>query len=93
MDNSKVSKKALKNLLNDSMASAIGSLELPSPTKRVKKLLDRSAKKLASEFAEILKRENRKIKKSEKEAAVKDVVKQKRSKKEKKAKLELVETV
>jgi hypothetical protein len=75
------------------MNVAIGSLELPKPTKKVKKLLDRSAKKLASEFASILKKENRKAKKSEREAIVNDVLKQKKSKKVKKSKLEVVETV
>jgi hypothetical protein len=93
MENNKVSKKALKSLLTDSMSVAIGNLELPKPTKKVKKLLDRSAKKLASAFVEILKKESRKAKKSEKEAFVNDVLKQKKSKKARKSKLQVVESV
>lgn len=93
MESTKVSKKALQSLLTDSMQVAIGNLELPKPTKKVKKLLDRSAKKLASEFAHILKKENRKAKKTEREAFVNDVLKQKKSKKSKKSKLEVVEAV
>lgn len=93
MESTKVSKKALQSLLTDSMNVAIGNLELPKPTKKVKKLLDRSAKKLASEFAHILKKESRKAKKSEKEAFVNDVLSQKKSKKAKRSKLEVVETV
>ena len=91
MENNKVSKKALKSLLNDSMRDAIGHLELPKPTKKVKKLLDRSSKKLASEFAGILKKENKKIKKAEKSLTyVEDVLKgkNKKSKKSKEVKLE-----
>jgi hypothetical protein len=90
MESTKVSKKALQSLLTDSMNVALGSLELPKPTRKVKKLLDRSAKKLASEFAHILKKEGRKAKKAEREVFVKDV---KKSKKAKKSKLEVVETV
>jgi len=44
MENKKVSKKVLNSLLNDSMRGAIDHLELPKPTKKVKKLLDRSSK-------------------------------------------------
>lgn len=75
------------------MHVAIGSLELPKPTKKVNKLLDRSAKKLASEFARILKKESRKAEKAEKEAMVSDVMKQKKGKKEKKSKRSVVATV
>ncbi|HEY0744234.1 MAG TPA: hypothetical protein VGD40_22360 [Chryseosolibacter sp.] len=92
MEKVKVSKKALKSLLNDSMNTAIGSLELPKPSKKVKKLLDRSSKKLASEFKRILKKENSKSKKAEKDLAyVDDVLKGKKPKKNRK--LQPVETV
>jgi hypothetical protein len=93
MESTKVSKKALQSLLTDSMQVAIGNLELPKPSKKVKKLLDRSAKKLASEFVHILRKESRKAKKEEREAFVSDVLKQKKSKKVKKSKLEVVEAV
>jgi hypothetical protein len=94
MEKIKVSKKALKSLLNDSLRVAIGTLELPKPTKKVEKLLDKSSKKLASEFAEILKRENRKARRTEKSLAyVEDVLKGKKSKKHKEAKLQAVEAI
>jgi hypothetical protein len=85
MEKTKTSKKALRSLINDSMRSAIGHLELPEPSKKVKKLLDRNAKKLASVYADMLKREHRKKMKAEKfmEAAVKG-----KSGKSKKSKLE-----
>ena len=93
MEKTKVSKKALKSLLNDSMNVAIGNLELPKPTKKVKKLLDRSAKKLATEFARIMKKENSKVKKSEKDLAyVDDILAGKKTAK-KNRKLPLVEAV
>ncbi len=92
MEKIKVSKKALKSLLSDSMNTAIGNLELPKPTKKVKKLLDRSSKKLASEFVRIMKKEHSKSKKAEKDLAyVDDVLKGKKSKKNRK--LQPVETV
>lgn len=91
MERIKVSKKALKSLLSDSLREAIGNLELPKPTKRVNKLLDKSSKKLASEFVHILKKSTRKAKKEEKSIAyVEDVLKGKKSKK---GKMKVVETV
>jgi hypothetical protein len=90
----KISKKALKSLLNDSMRVAIGNLELPEPTKKVKKLLDKSSKKLASEFASILKKESRKEKKDQKSLTyVDDVLKGKKGKKHKEPKLQPVESI
>lgn len=92
MERIKVSKKALKSLLSDSMNVAIGNLELPKPSKKVKKLLDRSSKKLASEFKRILKKENSKSKKAEKDLAyVDDVLNGKKPRKNRK--LQPVETV
>jgi len=88
MEKSKTSKKALKGLIHDSMQEALNSLELPAPGKKVKKLLDRDAKKLASIFSDVIKRENRKKKKAAKfmENAVKG--KSKKSKKTGELKLE-----
>jgi hypothetical protein len=92
MEKIKVSKKALKSLLSDSMNVAIGNLELPKPSKKVKRLLDRSSKKLASEFKRILKKENSKSKKAEKDLAyVDDVLNGKKPRKSRK--LQPVETV
>jgi hypothetical protein len=94
MEKNKVSKKALKSLLNDSMRDAIGHLELPKPTKKVQKLLDKSSKKLASEFATILRKQSRKEKKAEKALAyVDNVLKGKKAKKGKQSRLQAVEAV
>ena len=66
MKKTKTSKKALSSLINDSMQEVLTNLELPTPSKKVKKLLHRSAKKIASIYADILKREDKKKKKAEK---------------------------
>jgi hypothetical protein len=92
MEKNKVSKKALKSLLNDSMREAIGHLELPKPTKKVERLLDKSSKKLASEFVLILKKQNRKEKKAEKALTyVDNVLKGKKAKSGKQSRLQAVE--
>lgn len=66
MNSRKPSKKILKGLINDSMREAISSLELPEPTKKIKKILDRNSKKIASIYADILRREEKKKRKAEK---------------------------
>ena len=66
MEKKKTSKKALRSLINDSMQEVISNLELPKPSKKVKKLLQRNAKKIASVYADLLKREDKKKKKAEK---------------------------
>src|SRR3989337_2672579 len=83
MEKTKTSKKALRSLIADSMKEAIGTLELPQPTKKVNKLLQRNSKKLASIFADMIRRENKKKQKAEK--FMEDAGKNK-SKKEKKSK-------
>ena len=88
MEKSKTNKKALKGLINDSMRDAIGRLELPEPSKKVKKLLNRNVKKLASVYADILKREEKKKRKADK-AVVAEGARPKKSK-DKKLKLEAV---
>jgi hypothetical protein len=94
MITTKISKKALKSLLNDSMRVALVNLELPEPTKKVKKLIDKSSKKLASEFVSILKKELRKSKKHERSLTyVDDVLKGKKAKKSKEQKLQPVESI
>jgi hypothetical protein len=88
MENKKVSKKALKTLLKDSMREAIGKLELPAANKKVKRLITRSSKLIATEFAGILKKENRKAKSRTKSLTyVEDVLKGKAEKKTKKEKV------
>jgi hypothetical protein len=66
METQKRSKKVLKNLINDSMREAISSLQLPEPSGKVKKLIDRSSKKLAGAFSELIKKEEKKRRKAEK---------------------------
>jgi hypothetical protein len=91
MENKKVSKKALRTLLNDSIREAIGRLELPSPTKKVKKLIDKSSKHLATEFATLVKKEAKKARKSEESLTyVEDVLTGKNGRKGKK-KLKTIE--
>jgi hypothetical protein len=88
MEKTKTSKKALRGLIKDSMQEALTSLELPQPGKKVKKVLQRDSKKLASIFADVMKREAKKKKKAAKfmENAVKG--KSKKGKKSKEVKLE-----
>ena len=94
MISKKISKKALQSLLTDSMHVALGALELPEPTKKVNKLIDKSSRKLASEFASILKKEMRKEKKNQKSLTyVDDVLKGKKTRKNKETKLQPVESI
>ena len=89
MENTKTSKKALQSLINDSMREAIGHLELPEASKKVKKLLNRNSKKIASVYADILKREENKRKKAEKFVESDLKGKSKKSKKTKSGKAEV----
>ncbi len=57
METKKVSKKALRTLLKDSLQQTIGHLELPKPNKKVKKIINRTTKKMAVEFSHLLKKE------------------------------------
>ena len=68
MENKKVSKKALRTLLKDSLQQSIGHLELPKPNKKVKKLIDRTTKKMAVEFSYLLKKEFKRSNPKEKKA-------------------------
>jgi hypothetical protein len=65
-ENKKVSKKALRHLLKDSVQQSILTLQLPEPNKKVKKIISRSARKMASIFARLLKKEYRRSKPSKK---------------------------
>ena len=64
MNSRKTSKKVLRGLINDSMREAISSLELPQPTKKIKKLIDRNSKKIASIYADLLRREEKRKRKA-----------------------------
>lgn len=91
MEKKKVSAKALKSLLNDSLRDAIKKLELPEPTKKLDKMIAKSSKKIASEFVDILKKEEKKAKKAEKSTAyVEDVLTGKKEKASKKVKKKAV---
>jgi len=65
----KPSKKALRSLINDALQQSLNTLELPQPSKKAKKLLHRSAKKLATIFSDAAKREEKKKRKAEKSIA------------------------
>jgi hypothetical protein len=73
MDKTKTSRKALRGLITDSMQEALKSLELPPSGKKVKKLIRTNSRKLASIFANAMKREDKKKRKAAKfmERAVK----------------------
>ena len=91
----KSSKKALRSLINDSLQQTLNTLELTQASKKAKKLLHRSAKKLAIIFSDAMKREEKKKKKAEKfmEDAVSGKGKKKSSKQvklEKHAELEAI---
>lgn len=69
MESKNLSKKQLTELISQTVEEAIAKLELPKATKRVKKLLSRSSKKLALEFSEVMKKAEKKAKKAKKEVA------------------------
>lgn len=66
MIKNKISKKDLRNLLSETIGKAVQALDLPKPNKKVKKVIDNQSRKLASEFASILKEERKKQKKADK---------------------------
>lgn len=61
----KKSKKELRSLLQETIKESIKKLELPAPSKKILKLIDSNAKKLAAVYAGILKKEEKKKKKAE----------------------------
>lgn len=79
MEKSKTSKKALRGLISDSMQDALKHLELPEPGKKAKKVLNQNSKKLASIFAGVIKKEDKKKKKAAK--FMENAVKGKKAKK------------
>jgi len=60
--NGKVSKKALRHLLKDSVKRSIVELSLPEPNKKVKRIINRSTRKMASVFSSLLKKEMKRSK-------------------------------
>ena len=87
MEKKKTSKKALRGLIADSMKEALASLQLPEPTKKVDKILQRNSRKLASVFADMIRRENKKRKKADKFMEDGLIVKSRKLKKQKQSKL------
>lgn len=73
-------KKEIRLLLMDSLHQTVQALGITKSKKKANKLIEKSAKRLASVVADQMKRELKKIKN----------VKEKREKKEKKAKPEVV---
>lgn len=81
METKKVSTKALRSLLTDSLREAIVRLELPEPTKKLEKVISKSSKKIAIGYADLLKKAQKKDKKAEKSLTyVEDVLKGKKEK-------------
>lgn len=64
MQKTKISKKELRKMVNGSMREALERLQLPKASRKVRKLLDESSKKIAAEYAGLLKREKKRQKKS-----------------------------
>jgi hypothetical protein len=95
MKNTKISRKALKGLVSDSMREAIGKLELPKASRKVKKLIAKSSAKIAAEFNQLLKKEKKKARKAEKSLTyIEDVLTGKeRKKKNKKKKSDEVQLI
>jgi hypothetical protein len=94
MEKTRKSKKALKKLIKSSVKGAISALELPEANKRVKKIISTNSKKLAGEFATLLKKARKSAKKADKSVGyMEDVIlgksrdnKERKEKKEKKEK-------
>ena len=87
MEKAKTSKKALRGLINDSIQEALKGLQLPAPGKKASKVVEQNAKKLASIYADVIKRENKKIKKAAK--FMENAVKGKSGKRKKSADLKI----
>jgi hypothetical protein len=84
MEKTKTSKKVLSGLINNAIQEALSKLELPQPGKKIKKLIAKDSKRLASVFADVIKREQKKKQKTEKTLTyVEDVLKGKKVKKAK----------
>lgn len=56
----------MKGSIHDSILESMGKLELPKADKKVRKLIVKSAKRIAEAYVSLLKRENKKRKKVEK---------------------------
>lgn len=80
----KTSKKALRELINTSVNEAISKLALPKPSKKIKKIVTKSAKRLASVYADTIKREvKKKIKVEKAIVSAENILKGKKRKRDK----------
>lgn len=88
MESKKTSKKDIRIQLKEAISKAVTNLALPAPTKKIKKLIERDSKKLATIYFDIIRREEKKKRKAEKflGAAVNGTAKAVEKKKAKKAK-------
>lgn len=68
MENAKASRKELKSLIDQSLRTAIGTLALPKPSKKVDRVITKNSKKLASLYATLLKKDAKKQKIAKKDA-------------------------
>ncbi len=66
MNAEKSSKKVLKNRLADAFLNSLSNLDLPEPSKKIRKVIARQAKEVAEIYLDILKKEEKKQKKAEK---------------------------
>ena len=67
MNPRKQSKKALKSLINDAFREALSHLDLPPATKKIKKHIESNSKKIAAVYVEVIKKEEKKKQKAEKQ--------------------------
>ncbi len=61
-------------MVTGSLREALEGLKLPKPSKKIRKLLDKSARKIASEYSDLLKAERKKKKKEGDLTYVEDVL-------------------
>ncbi|MBX7125583.1 MAG: hypothetical protein K1X47_07810 [Cyclobacteriaceae bacterium] len=73
MEQHQISKKAIRVLLNDSIRQSISGLELPKPNKHIRKVIEKSSRRMAGEFAHLLKKELKKSRKSRKTKVEDDI--------------------
>ncbi len=66
MNAEKTSKKVLKNKLTEVFLNSLTSLDLPQPSKKIRKVVAKQSKEVAAIYSDILKKEARKQRKAEK---------------------------
>jgi hypothetical protein len=86
MDKIKISKKDITTLISESVNNTVGSIEKAKPGKKLKKLIGKSAKKIAGKVTNQLKRDAKKAKRVAKSLTVVEDVLNGKEKKPKKAK-------